>query len=431
MTLSTVPQNAKIRHDIESGNKYSNKDGLLVTSDLNKAMQELTNNFVALEHLFMLKAIDKAVNETDEIDWENENIFTSTLVDDVFCIVRDSISRAVSGGDVFAVCAVVNHVSSTLGVEYFKALQDNLIFAKTCYQPYIQQFCNVEKYNLKDALLRSLAKGETLPKGSKQSWPHCLSNIDVSCDYIDALKRQSEKEFDENFSQSEECTPRESGQIGHSLSGGCPGGSDEDPSRTMFRHCLQGLDQVKSELKRLHAWGCKAGLQMLKCHLSPALKPLDIISFNLTKDEFDDYSVNDPFLESFLAKLAVIHGHLQKTTNQNTFASIMHQVAEQVCKRLEMCVIDKAFSLYGGLFFDSQVRRLQSYCASISEQSVRPQFLRLNDIGTLLSLENIKEFVDYWGPTSGKNSPLSEEEIKKVLSLRTDMDSREIDSLFD
>jgi hypothetical protein len=79
----------------------------------------------------------------------------------------------------------------------------------------------------------------------------------------------------------------------------------------------------------------------------------------------------------------------------------------------------------GGLQFDKELRILIGYLTSSTSWSVRDKFSRLTQMTILLSLEKVSELSDYWGkgPVSWRLTP---QEVRQVLTLRTDFRSEDI-----
>ena len=61
--------------------------------------------------------------------------------------------------------------------------------------------------------------------------------------------------------------------------------------------------------------------------------------------------------------------------------------------------------------------------------NVRDKFTRLVQIGSILQLDRVNEILDYWGENSGEIWRLLDTEVKKVLSLRTDFQQKDINAL--
>ena len=92
----------------------------------------------------------------------------------------------------------------------------------------------------------------------------------------------------------------------------------------------------------------------------------------------------------------------------------------QVIDRLEATMRLKRFNQLGGLQLDRDVRILTSTLADITQQAVRDHFARLNQMATILSLESVAEFLDYWGESSTISWRFGEAQVREILQQRID-----------
>ena len=103
--------------------------------------------------------------------------------------------------------------------------------------------------------------------------------------------------------------------------------------------------------------------------------------------------------------------------------------AAQVIDRLEATMRLKKFNQLGGLQLDRDVRILTSTLADITQQAVRDHFARVSQMATILSLESVSEFLDYWGDSSTISWRFGEAQVREVLQQRTDFMHDEIAAL--
>ena len=104
-------------------------------------------------------------------------------------------------------------------------------------------------------------------------------------------------------------------------------------------------------------------------------------------------------------------------------------IAFQVIDRLEATMRLKRFNQLGGLQLDRDVRILTSTLADITQQAVRDHFVRLSQMATILSLESVAEFLEYWGESSSISWRFGENQVREVLQQRTDFSRDEIVAL--
>jgi len=385
---------------------HNPKNGLPNESRLIRRVQELVSSYVCVEQTFLLKSVEKAIRETDSLDPYDSDAKTTTLVDDAFFILQESMLRAVSTCDVNATCAVVNNVGGIISNELKNALLSNLSESGRLYGAWVKNpkhfLIQGDDHPLMGLFIDNEGKLRN-PLTSANSWPHSLSNLQQCVENLEMLKAATEKAFDDHFPEEE---------------------TDKD-KRTMFEHCVAALDASRMELEKIHEQKCKEGLQMLKVQLSPMLLPLDAIDYEINERQYADYQVNDPFAKAFNNQAEVIHMHLKATLHSVSCDEIMQNMAEQTCRRIERTALTKRFSLFGALQFETDVRALCSFFTSVSEQALRHKFARLFEMSSILGLESAAELRELYGEQ--RSWRLTYDEVKKLIGARVDFDATEDD----
>ncbi|KAG8143788.1 putative Conserved oligomeric Golgi complex subunit 4-like protein [Naja naja] len=89
-------------------------DKLLHNCFLSCAMQELIGYYITMEEYFMRETVNKAV----AMDTCEKGQLTSSMVDDVFYIVKKCIGRALSSSSIDCLCAMINHSITELESEF-------------------------------------------------------------------------------------------------------------------------------------------------------------------------------------------------------------------------------------------------------------------------------------------------------------------------
>mmetsp|Transcript_13109 Transcript_13109/g.29816 ORF Transcript_13109/g.29816 Transcript_13109/m.29816 type:complete len:770 (-) Transcript_13109:150-2459(-) len=381
---------------------HSPEDGLPQLSELLKKVQELGGTYVLVEQTYLQKSVELAVGSMDSLDPHDAEQLTTTMVDDSFFILQQSMLRATTTCDINAVCAVLNHVNATISGELQRALVSNLSESRRLYAPWISRVESLEAPAPGESALYPLfcLEGKLRPNlNAANSWPHSLNNLQQSLECLERLKAATEQAFNEYF------RPPDDGSM--------------DKERHMFMQCLAELDSSKGELDQLHISNCKAGLQMFKGPLlSPMLQPLDNLSYELGEEKYSDAQVNDPYAKAFIGKCQVIHRHLKLVLNTVSCDELMQQMADQTCKRIEKVALSKRFTLLGALQFETEVRALCSFFTGVCEQAVRHKFARLFDMAGLLTLEDINELQELHSEL--RTGRLLGEEMRKLLTSRVD-----------
>ena len=89
---------------------------------LNRTMQELIGDYITIEEYYMRQSVKKAIS-MEQIE---ENLLISSMVDDVFFVVRKSVRRVLSSTSVDGICAILNHAISVLQEDFASVLHEKL-----------------------------------------------------------------------------------------------------------------------------------------------------------------------------------------------------------------------------------------------------------------------------------------------------------------
>eukprot|EP00930_Biecheleria_cincta_P017318 TRINITY_DN13802_c0_g2_i2.p1 TRINITY_DN13802_c0_g2~~TRINITY_DN13802_c0_g2_i2.p1 ORF type:complete len:645 (-),score=163.80 TRINITY_DN13802_c0_g2_i2:75-2009(-) len=401
--VEMVEDKAAFAESLPAG--HSEQDGLPENTKLVHRVQELVSNYVLVEQNFLLQSVEKAIAETDSLDPYDPDQLTTTLVDDAFFILRESMLRSITTCDINAVCAVVNNVNAAVSNELRQALASNLSDGRGRYSNWVTHPKNLVLPKKGDHPLASLfmdQEGKIRANlTASVSWPHSMNNVQQCLENLDRLKESVEETFDEYFP---------------------PDGPDKD-KRVMFQHCMDQLANSKSELETLHANQCKDGLNILKIHLRPMMEPLDKLDYNISEAQYADFQVNDPFAKGFNYQADIIHQHIKAVLNPVSAEEIMQQMADQTCRRIEKAALTKRFSIFGAVQFDNDVRAICAFFTNVSEQALRHKFARLNEMASLLNLESVEELKEILPDM--RTWRLAPDEIRKLLASRSDFDASE------
>jgi len=384
----------------------SEEDGLLLETKLVRRVQELVSEYVQVENSFLQQSVEKAVRETDMLDPEDGDVFTTTLVDDVFFILQQSLLRATSTFEVQAVGATLNCVSDAIGDQLKAALHNNLQESKRLYSNWVSHAKNIAQPAPGQNPLESLFKdseGKLRPNlTSAHSWPHSLNNLQQCLEYLHKLKEATEAAFEDSFPHD---------------------GPDKDKLPMLHNLLSMALDDKKQELDQMHALHCREGVTMFLGHLRPSLEPLGRLDYNIDEAQYSDFQVNDPFAKAFNNATEMIYQHIKLVINSNSCEEIMQELATRIVKRLEKEALSKRFSLLGALQFESDVRVLCSFFTNVSEQALRHKFARLFEMASLLSLESVDELRELFSEV--RNWKLAPDEIRKLIDCRVDFEASE------
>ncbi|KAJ3319595.1 Golgi transport complex subunit 4 [Blyttiomyces sp. JEL0837] len=348
-----------------------NKNSLLV-----QRVRELTSNFITLNEFFMRRSIDRAM-KIDEYEAGN---LTSSCVDDVFYILKTCISRGLSTSDPLTVCSLLESVGRILDLDYMSVFQKKLSTTFT----------------------------STESKENRVAFMVVLNNVDVSCDYIQKLVKEVEQDIGRQF----------------------PNCSDED--REKMRTCLLSVADFGTSFKKiLMTWVENLFNQSIKPRLRPMIQDAyKDLKFVLSEDEYSEQDAQNLFVKKLIANFNRLITLFKKTYTERNYNQTMAHTVDSLTKEWERIIATMKFNQLGALRFDKDHRAVSSHLSSITQWVTRDKFARLAQISTILNLEKPSEIHDSWGPKAGPMTwRLTENEIRKFLSLRVDFRQDEIAGL--
>ena len=393
------------KQQISDANRYIMKTKLVVST------QEMLGQYVALEEYLMREMVGKAIG----IDAIDEGAQVSTVVDDVFFVVKKSLQRAISSSSIDIICAMVNHASILLDDQYLTLLKNRLRSAASSASSSfdLSQFVRVGTSFPSSAALSSLANATTGTASGTQGdqggamgeidtkviggWCVALNNIDVSLEYIHLLKKHVEEEVVKMFA---------------SLS---------EQSRGKLEMVLASLQAVGDRLKENRESGASEIMHgVVRPKIKPAIERLTAVDLNISEEQFAVYESEDPWCQALIFQMDRILKALQPLMTDTNHAAIVRATVNETATLLEKQVLKKRFSKLGGHQLEKDIRKLCTYLTSLTSWSIRDRFARLTQMATLLSLERETELAEYIQSDDSFAWRLTPTELRQVLALRVD-----------
>ncbi|XP_075212039.1 conserved oligomeric Golgi complex subunit 4 [Lycorma delicatula] len=385
----------RISNDLEvgvpdSGNRtalLNDMESLLQKSELCRRMQELIGYYLLLERYYMEQSVKKAV----AMDTVEKGSQISSMVDDVFFIVRKCIRRAGSSGSLDGVCAVINNACAALETEMCSALRQQLKLGFPSGYLDLTQAYNV------------VLQGRLQPPDSEQArntFLIYLNNADMCSEYVTTLCRTLCQEI--------------------------PCATEND--RAKLDSCLSGLSTVTAALGAIVDFGLQQlRVSAIKPRVGPWVDSFLSVTHNLTQEEFSNYEANEPFIRNLIANLSMLLSEFEGTLTSANYDALISILVSEVTSQMEKVIMKSEFNRLGGLALDKEVRSLVTYLSNATSWSVRDKFARLMQIATVLNLERVSEISDYWGQNSSSVPwRLTPAEIRQIMGLRVDFRSEEI-----
>lgn len=385
----------------------------LARCELSRQTQELLNVYLLFERYFIEESCLKAI-ALDACDAGQQ---CSSMVDDVFFIVRKSIRRSAGTQSLNGCCAVINNATTVLETDVVQAIHGAL---RTGYPSgYIDLAAHA--YN---ALHSSIQLGGKLPANNDMSGDRAraqfivqLNNADQAAVHVETLWQQMGDEIRAVTATS--ATDRE---------------------RDILDSCLAALRAVRDRMRA----EVEFGLQQLRSSvLRPRLHTWIVDQFvargchQPSEEELAVYETGgETFVQSLIGQLDGLLAQFRPVLAQRNYDALVGQLATDVTARMEAAIRKCTFNRLGGLMLDQEVRTLGLFLSAATSWSVRDKMVRLTQMATLLNLEQVSELAEYWQPTTagggnehGGGGPawrFSQAEVKAILSLRTDFRTADI-----
>ena len=349
---------------------------------------------------------------------------TSTVVDDVFFILKKCTERAFSTYSAQAACALVNHINSLLEREYHDALEAVFVDYERKYQPSQKKpvFLPANSNEGSRAsglvqLLTSAAQTGQMANVQQRKMSDdsrllvTVNNLQVSVEHVAVLRQHLTSEFDD-MNQHEQSSQQK---------------------RDMMRACLDELQHTQSKLSTLHTRALQLLVNVLTVRLKTYLSLFASTSYEMSEHEYIDREHNDVYVAQLTDAIARDILPLRATLTDRNFTLLLSYLLAYLAGKLEQLTGRKRFTLWGALQLDRDVRALTSFMSGVrgsEDVGVRERLMRMAQVCQVLGVEKVGEMREMWGEGGeGGMWRLHEGEVRKVLGLRTEFTAKEIAAL--
>ena len=352
---------------------------------------------------------------------------TSTVVDDVFFILKKCTERAFSTYSAQAACALVNHINALLEREYHDALEAVFVHYERLYQPAnkrpVFQPANSSGGESSRAsglvqLLTSAAQtGAMLNVQQRKASDDSrllvtANNLQVSVEHVAVLRQHLTAEFEEMAAND----PQASGA-----------------RRDMMRACLDELQHTQSKLSALHGRCLQLLVNVLTVRLKSYLSLYGSTGYEMSEHEYIEHEHNDVFVQQLTDAITRDILPLRAALTDRNFTLLLQHTLVYLAGKMEQLTLRKRFTLWGALQLDRDVRQLTSYMSGVrgsEDVGVRERLMRMAQVCQVLGVEKVGEMREMWGEGGeGGMWRLHEGEVRKVLALRTEFTAKEIAAL--
>lgn len=362
----------RINADLES--KMSSAKLILNNSNLCCSVQELMGKYLEFERYYMEESIKKAmIMDTIEGD---DDALTSSMVDDVFFIIRKCVMRSLRSGSLDVLCAVINNAVNALETDMCTFF-GQVLSAGYPGSGYFNRFTpDLEKI--------------------RQMFLASLNNTEVAIEYSKSLSQTFREEIPLKL---------------------------RDCNTDKLDSCLNDFSRVNTLLVASNKNGFRQ-LQgsLVEPKLQTWMEPFYEQNYKMNESEFSHTEADNPFVQTLILNIDTIFREFKAKLTTNNYDMLVVAMAAECSVQLEKAVMKTEFNRLGSMALDKVVRTLINYFSTASAWPIREKFARLVQVTTVLNLERVSDLNEFLNPESGMRFSwkLTPDSIKQILKLRSD-----------
>nr|CRZ23295.1 BMA-COGC-4 [Brugia malayi] len=390
-------ENKRLSEELRAKQKRerNNKlDDLVLRSVLGTRMQELLGQYVLMEQFYMTESVAKAMT----MDLKEVDSLTSSMLDDVFFIIRKCVRRSLSSSSVDCTCAVLNNGVTALEADFLKYIFQGI------KSGYPGAGWTAEAYQTAQTAYNAIQHGKIVADSGleklKEIFLTALNNVRASAECTKALKKGLLEDFEKHLTEVSEL---EKGKLENAVS------QLDDLVRKFDSSANIGVDKLCTAVFR------------------PKLKPVMDLYLNVThtpsESEFADFEAEDPFMENFIATLDRQLAAFEPLLVPVNYQELLVAVCAEVSMQFERVIMKNVYNRLGGLQLDKDFRSLSSYLTNIAGWVVREKCTRLSQIVSIINVDSVAEAEECFHQLQHHNLTLTSDEAMKLLTLRIDLPS--------
>eukprot|EP01117_Protostelium_nocturnum_P010985 TRINITY_DN3982_c0_g4_i1.p1 TRINITY_DN3982_c0_g4~~TRINITY_DN3982_c0_g4_i1.p1 ORF type:complete len:1141 (+),score=516.72 TRINITY_DN3982_c0_g4_i1:21-3443(+) len=336
-------------------------------------VKEIMIYYSILEEYFMMESSKRAIGMDTSFSYsaEDGSEKTTSVVDNVFFVLKQCGHRALCTANVNACCSIISMISNILTIEY-KTVLERLLFdaieGEDAFRPLI-----------------------------------LLNNVEISSQFISVLKKELETEATRIYSNPE--APQEKKK-------------DLEKIETVLTDLSHVSQEFKNELLMKYL---KKASQRLYSQIQ---LPEMYMRYNIDEQTFQSNEVNDPWVWNFLTEISEVLKPYKNAFTQTNYGYLIQLVLEEMSKDIERILNKKAFNILGSIQLHQEIKSMIEFFSKDSQKSVRNSFSRLSQISSILGLEKLEDIYELWKtPIKWKLTP---NEVRAVLSKRVEFDRGDV-----
>lgn len=363
----------RINADLES--KTSSAKSILNNSKLCRSVQEQMGKYLEFERYYMEESIKKAMT-MDTIEGGDDDELTSSMVDDVFFIVRKCVMRSLRSGSLDVLCAVINNAVNALESDMCTFF-GQILSAGYPGSGYFNRFTpDLEKV--------------------RQTFLSSLNNTEVAIEYSKSLSQTFRDEIPAKL---------------------------RDCNTDMLDSCLQDFSRVNTSLVASNKTGFRQlHGSLVEPKVQAWMEPFYEQNYKMNEAEFSQTEADNPFVQTLIVHVDSAFREFKTKLTPNNYDMFVVAMAAETAVQLEKAVMKTEFNRLGSMALDKVVRTLINYFSGASAWPIREKFARLVQVTTVLNLERVSDLNEFLSPDSGIRFSwkLTPDNIKQILKLRAD-----------
>lgn len=393
-TVDASPRGAPADDDYEKTKSkiegYASKlNNAVQLGPLNERLVELMGHYLKFEQYYLNRSIDSVLT-IDAAD-EGRN---GSIVDDVFFLLKEASNRARATYNANALCVVTNYIASELSGSYWALLESKS-----------------SREALQNARASSLSSNPNQP--SAHAVLIAINQLEQTTTYIERLKIDIEEPSKKVFSAN-----------------------SHDLDKIFI--CCEELTQTEARFKELIVTQLTQILEAMKPRFQALFDVITGVNYKLSSQEYSEYQINDPFAGQLIFGLKEVLTPIESVLTPTTAATLGALTTRLFVRHMERSIIKKPFTQLGAQQMDTDIQKICDFFTDHSPKGfARECFQRLMQISFLLNFDSLAEVQEEWNTRIAnrlENDPrpawtLSSNDLKRVLSLRTDFPKDKVETL--
>jgi hypothetical protein len=314
----------------ERSNKLSQIETIIRNCELSHLIHEINGIYVLMEEYFIRESTIKAI-QLDCV--EPSGHLTSSMLDDVFFIIKKCIKRALSGGSIDVVCAMINHSVSLLETSFCDAMNERLRYGYPSTATISGAAAALDLSQAYNAIQagRYLQTASDVEK-AKTLFLTSLNNLDTACEYVKTLKTTITEDVKKT-------------------------GVSQKHQNEKLESCLSDLVSLTGRFKSITTSGLG---QLCSTVLKPRIKTwIDAFissNHNLTEEDISNYEASDglrPFMQTFIISIDAIIKSLKESLTQNNSDTLLSLFSTELTQRLGDAVLKCSYNKVSSFNYSS------------------------------------------------------------------------------